>query len=483
MTGSGAQVARNAMSLAGARVIAQAGNALLFFFMGRRLGFDQLGIYAAALSFYQIVSVSGAAASTYLVREAARRPGETDRLLRVLTFLALVGGAALAAVGAGVIAIVPAGERLALPIAVVALAVVPAMIASIQEGVFVAHGRASLQTLVSVAAAVFNVTAGFILLIGGAGVTVLLIVFVVTQAVAAIVGHQLIRRVIAPERTALGESYVHAGIRVTREMRTYLGSGVLSGFFARPETLILALIASPAQAGYYGAALKVVDLWQFVPSTLMLTIFPLLSRAFAENRRRAAQVQREALRALLALSLPVGVLTFVGADEFAGFYGDAEGHSVLPLQVLALNLTLYSLTEVFWRVLSARGEQGRVLRIQVITTATRLLSGLVLIALWGAVGAAIATVANITLYVLLTGRQIVRDGSRIDLAALSTRPLVAAVAAGGVATFVLAFSNVFIALPVGALAYCALAWKLAIVERADITSLRGRGAAPVASGR
>ena len=60
------------------------------------------------------------------------------------------------------------------------------------------------------------------------------------------------------------------------------------------------------------------------------------------------------------------------------------------LRFLALNLTLYSLTEVFWRVLSARGEQGRVLRIQVITTITRLLSGAVLISLYGAVGGGMA---------------------------------------------------------------------------------------------
>jgi O-antigen/teichoic acid export membrane protein len=167
-------------------------------------------------------------------------------------------------------------------------------------------------------------------------------------------------------------------------------------------------------------------------------------------------------------------LTFVGAGDIAALYGDTSGHSTLPLRLLALNLTLYSLTEVFWRVLSARGDQGRVLRIQVITTVTRLLSGVVLIALWGAVGAAAATVANFTLYVALTGRQIARDGSRIDLALLSARPLAAAVAAGGIAALVLPLTNVFIALPVGAVAYCAMAWRLSIVRHTDIASLRGK---------
>ena len=483
MTGAGAQVARNAMSLVAARVAIQAGNALLFFLMGRKLGFDQLGLYAAAISFYQIVSLAGVAASTYIIREVARQPSETDRLLRVLTFVALLGGGGLAALGAGVVELTSTGERLALPIALAALAVVPAMIGSIQQGVFIAHGRAFLQTVVSATAAAFNVAAGFILLMSGAGITALLALFVVTQLLAAAVGHGLIRRMIVPERDGRDRSLFRDAPRVVREMGAYLGSGLLTGLFARPETLVLALLASPTEAGYYGAALKVVDLWQFVPTTLMLTIYPLLSRAFAESRQRAAFVQREALRALLALALPVGALTFVGASDIASLYGDSSGRSTLPLQILALNLTLYSLIEVFWRVLSARGDQPRVLRIQVITTVTRLLSGAALIAAWGAVGAAIATVANFALYVALTWRQIVRDGSRVDLLQLATRPLIAALAAGAIAGLALMSTSVFIALPTGAVVYCALAWRLSVVRHADITSLRGVSPKPVADGR
>jgi O-antigen/teichoic acid export membrane protein len=470
--------------MAAARVAVQAGNALLFFFMGRQLGFHELGIYAAAMSFYAIVVTGGGAASTYLVREVAKRPEETGRLLRVLTFLAIVVGGSLAIIGAAVIALIPAGDHLAAPIAVAALAVVPAMIATIQEGVFVAHRRSSLQTLVSVTAAAFNVVIGFGLLLGGSGVTTLLALFVVTQVLAALVGHRLIRRLIAPERSVLQGPMIREAFRLVRDMRAFLGSGLVAGLFARPETLMLALIASPAEAGYYGAALKVVDLWQFVPSTLMLTIFPVLSRAFAESRQRAVWVQHEALRALLAISLPVGVLTFVGARQIAVLYGDDAGRSVPSLRFLALNLTLYSLAEVFWRVLSARGEQGRVLRIQVITTISRLLAGVILISLWGAVGAAIATLANITLYVILTGRRIESDGTPLDLLHLGARPLLAAVAAGGVAATLLTVSSVFIALPAGAVVYCALAWRLSVIRQADFASLRGaRPSAMAEAGR
>ena len=57
-------IARNAGYLAAARIATQAGNALLFFAIGRTLGFEQLGLYAAAISFFQIIAISGAAAST-----------------------------------------------------------------------------------------------------------------------------------------------------------------------------------------------------------------------------------------------------------------------------------------------------------------------------------------------------------------------------------------------------------------------------------
>ena len=212
-------------------------------------------------------------------------------------------------------------------------------------------------------------------------------------------------------------------------MRVFIGGGLLSGLFVRPEALMLALLSSPAQVGYYSAALKVVDIWLFVPGTIMQTAFPVLSRAYAEDRARALSIQHNVLRLLLLISVPVGLGTLALAPEITRLYGDAAGHSIDVLRVLAMNLTLYSLFEVFWRILSARGEQSQVLRVQAITTVTRLLTGCAFVGILGAIGAAISMVANIALSLVLTGRAIKRDGTRLGLASLVWRPAIAASAA------------------------------------------------------
>ena len=464
-------MARNAGFLAAARVATQAGNALLFFLIGRTLGFEQLGLYAAAISFFQIVAISGGAASTYLVREISRRPELTGRYLVHLNALALAAGSAFAGLGAGAIWLIKGDSPIILPIVIAAFGVAPSMIATIQEGVFIAHGRSNLQAIVSVGAAIVGVVCGFAVLLTGGGVPALLVVFVGAQIVGLVLGRVLIGHVLRPDRERFS---IRIAWQLVRDMRVFLGSGLLSGLFARPEALLLALLSSPAQVGYFSAAMKVVDVWQFVPGTVMQTAFPALSRAFAENRDRALSIQHHALRALLLVSLPVGLGTLAVAPEITRLYGDAAGNSVNVLRVLSLNLTLYSLSEVFWRVLSARGDQSQVLRVQVLTTATRLLSGCVLIGIMGAIGAAIVTVTNIALYLVLTGRAIERDGTCIGLGALAWRPLIAAAASTAAAWWTFEHLDAAAGACVGAVIYLGLAWRLGAFGLADLDALRGR---------
>jgi O-antigen/teichoic acid export membrane protein len=246
---------------------------------------------------------------------------------------------------------------------------------------------------------------------------------------------------------------------------------------------VLALLSTPAQVGYYSAALKVVDVWQFVPGTIMQTAFPALSRAFAENRATALSIQHHALRVLLLLSVPVGLGTLALAPEIARLYGDAAGNSVDVLRILGLNLTLYSLVEVFWRVLSARGEQSRVLHVQAVTTVTRLASGCILVAFFGAIGAAIAAVANIAVYLILTGRAIERDGTRIGLGAVAWRPAIAASISSAAAVWSVEHVDATAAVLIGFVVYLIVAWRLGAVGRADVNALRGRAPAVGIDGR
>jgi O-antigen/teichoic acid export membrane protein len=467
-------MARNAGFLAVARISTQAGSAVLFFAITRTLGFEQLGLYAAAISFFQIIAISGGAASTYLVREVARRPELTGRYLVHLNALALIGGGALAILGTGAIWLFKGDSPIMLPVAIAGIGVAPSIVATIQEGVFIAHGRTKLQAIISLVSAVAGIVCGLAVLLAGEGVSALLIVFVAIQILGLALGRVFIRRFIRPERAHFE---LETARQLAREMKVFLGSGLLSGLFARPEALVLALLSTPAQVGYYSAALKVVDVWQFVPSTIMQTAFPALSRAFAENRSQALSIQHHALRVLLLLSVPVGIGTLVLAPEIAALYGDAAGSSVDVLRILGLNLTLYSLVEVFWRVLSARGEQSRVLRIQAFTTVTRLASGCLLVTFFGAVGAAIATVANITLYLVLTGRAIERDGTRIGLGAVAWRPAIAATISAGAAFWSVEHLDVTVAVMIGLAVYLGVAWRLGAVGRADVNALRRRAPA------
>jgi peptidoglycan biosynthesis protein MviN/MurJ (putative lipid II flippase) len=74
---------------------------------------------------------------------------------------------------------------------------------------------------------------------------------------------------------------------------------------------------------------------------------------------------------------------------------------------------LYATHSVLWRALAARGEQAAVLRIQAFSLVVRLLAGVLLIALFGPVGAAITVPATLLIHNALLARRLRSDGSGI----------------------------------------------------------------------
>jgi O-antigen/teichoic acid export membrane protein len=341
-----------------------------------------------------------------------------------------------------------------------------------QEGVFIAFQRTYIQTIITFGTSLVNLGASIALLAAGYGVIPVLGVYVAVQYLMAIAFFVAINvwltRVRARFRIATAR-------RLLGQMKAFIGSSALGALFARPEIVILTLVASEAQIGYYAAALKVVDVWYFIPATFAMNVYPLLSRSLHTGRRRLQEIQDKSLRFLMAFSLPVSVATFVFAEPLVDLlYGDDLAPAVEVLRILSLNVCLYALFELMWRVLSARDEQGAVLRVQAVTTVTRLGGGVALIVPFAAVGAAINMVANTVLHIVLLGLRIRTDGTRVALARIAARPAAAAALMGGLGWLLLPAIGFVPAVACAVTAYLLLAVGIGAVSRDDVEFLRRR---------
>lgn len=426
---------RNTTVLGAARIVERLGNLLVAFFLSRRAGAAGLGTYATAVAYFQLVTIAGEmGCSNLLIREIAKRPERTSSFVVHASAIAVVVSAVAMA---GMWALVPHlgySAELRAGLMVVILAILPAVLNTVQEAVFVAHRRVEYETLTTLASTVVTVAASWVLLGRGHGAVSLLAVLVIAEFAVTLVYFRLVHHRIAPLRLELRAA---EGRALLRDLRPFAGSSLLGGIFSRPEIIILSLLATEAQVGYYTGALKLVDLWQFAPQVYMLNVFPVLSRATVAGAEGVQGIQDRALGHLLAVGLPLSAgLAFAARPIVEAFYGPGFGPAVVVLRLLAANVCLYCVHSVLWRVLAARGEQGRVLRIQVVSLAVRLALNVVLIARFGAPGAAVAMFGGLALHCGLLARAVARDGTRVPLLEVAGR-FAAAAAVMGIAVGVL----------------------------------------------
>jgi O-antigen/teichoic acid export membrane protein len=188
----------------------------------------------------------------------------------------------------------------------------------------------------------------------------------------------------------------------------------------------------------------------------MTNVFPVLSRSFHVKDGRAQDLQDTALRYLLAIGLPVTVGLAAAADSIIDtFYGDDFGNAITLLRILSVNVILFCITAVLWRVLAARGEQGAVFRVQTVTATARVTVGTLLIWAFLALGAALNAVGGLGLHAVLLARNVRRRGA-IGLVRLCWRFAIAAGVMGMVVLGLVRVVDLWALVPIAMAVYVVL---------------------------
>jgi O-antigen/teichoic acid export membrane protein len=96
-------------------------------------------------------------------------------------------------------------------------------------------------------------------------------------------------------------------------------AGVLVTGYVRLDQILVLELAGSRQAGLYGAAYRLLDQVQFIPISVMTTLFPMIAAAYAGNRVRARELLQTAGEYLTMASLPILAFTIVAAEPIVRF--------------------------------------------------------------------------------------------------------------------------------------------------------------------
>ena len=243
---------------------------------------------------------------------------------------------------------------------------------------------------------------------------------------------------------------------------------VLAGF----DVVLLGLWRGAADAGIYGAALRVA----WVPSTIAAAYFtalrPALARASPGGFAEVAPTLRRSLRLAAALGPGLAAGGLVLAEPLvAWLYGSPYATAAAPLRLLLVAVAAVFVSRHHRAVLQAFRRSALDLRIMAACAALNVALNLALVPSAGPLGAATALLASEAAFLvasLWAVRRVVGDASdaRAALRALASAALMAALL-GATAGL-----HVLLRVAGGAAAYVVLLLALRGVHREDLLALR-----------
>ncbi len=374
----------------GATVVLSIGSAALLF---RHLGVDDAGRYVTAMSIVAVVAgLTDAGLTAIGIREiAAQGPIPGSRLLRELLGIRLVL-TTLGVLGAvGFTALAGYGVTLELGVALVGFALVLQnlqLTLSIPLQVELRFGAVVAADIVRQTVLALAVVA---LVLAGAGLVPLLATSIPAALAALLLTVVLLRRTV-PMRPAFT---LQTWRSLFREALPYAITGAVISVYFRVAIVVVSLVASEDETGFFSASFRIIDVLVVVPQLVVGAAFPIFARAAADDHVRLAYGFQRVfdvaliLGAWMAVSLAVSAgfaIAVVAGPDFA------PAADVLRIQGIAL-VGSFVAGATGYVLLSLRLYTPLML-VSVVALVTTAGLAAVLAAANGATGAALATVSG-----------------------------------------------------------------------------------------
>jgi O-antigen/teichoic acid export membrane protein len=469
-----ATVLRNISAPFAANLVSRVLDLGLALVMFRFLGPTGVGAYTFAVVLTGYLDIlAGFGLATLVTRDAARQP---ERLATYFgnSLLARGGFWLIAALVAWVV-IGPLGgplevsPDLALAVTLLVVGLLPSGYSAALSALLQARERFDVPAAATVVSAVLKILLGLAALLAGWGFVGLAAVSIVTNLITAALLTLLASRAIGLPRPRVDTPLTWAMVVAAYPLML---SQVLNALFFRIDALLLKPLAGDEALGWYSTAFRFIDAFQIIPSTVILALFPLISRQ-ADDRAAIIGSATLTMRALLGLAFPIAVGCTVLAEPIILAFAGASyiPQSVVALQILIWYLPLSFINGLAQYVLIARGRQKILTVAFAIGVLFNLAANLVLIPTYGYQAAAWITVASEL--VLLLPFWIVLRSEQVgpDLWRVAWRPIAAALAMAAV-MWPIAPQHAVLAGLLGAIVYAASLIALRGVSADELRTLR-----------
>jgi O-antigen/teichoic acid export membrane protein len=395
----------------------------------RHLGQVEYGRYITVIALVTIVGglseggVNAVALRTYTSHSGAERARLMANVLGLRMGLSLAG-----VLGAVAFAAIAGYSRdLVLGTLLVSIGMVFQVTQDLLDVSLQATLRFGRVTLVEFLRQLIGVVLVITLVIAGAHLLGFFFVSIPAGLIALIVSVRLVRGLF-PLRPAFHASVVWPLLRET----LVLGIAVaLNTVYFRVTVIIMSLIATAVQTGYFAVSFRVVEVLIGVPGLVMAAAFPILIRAQRDDQERFARAARRMFELAVLIGVWLAVCLELGAGFIVRVLAGESAHpavAVLQIQGLAVMFTFVAVACAY--PMLSIGRQRALLVANAGGLVAALALSLLLIPSMGAEGGAVASLGAEATLALITVTALIRarPGLRLPLGVLPVAAVAAAAA-------------------------------------------------------
>jgi O-antigen/teichoic acid export membrane protein len=212
-------------------------------------------------------------------------------------------------------------------------------------------------------------------------------------------------------------------------------AGMLSALFYRVGVIMMSLLGTSEQTGYFALSAGVAEVFVPVATLIAGSAFPILARAADTDRQRLGFAFRQLLDVSVVVGIGLAFVLIAGAKPIVALLGGVEFEPTVPaLRIQGLAVAVTFPVTLFYYMLWVLHARRQLVVANVVGLATAVGLSVVLIPAWEAKGAAVAMLVAETLLAawlgvaLLSGRADLRPQLRT-----AAKAIVAVAVAGGIA--------------------------------------------------
>ncbi|WP_457549426.1 flippase [Archaeoglobus sp.] len=165
--------------------------------------------------------------------------------------------------------------------------------------------------------------------------------------------------------------------------------------YMRIDQIMLSIMCGDSAVGYYSVAVSLVESLGIIPGAFMMSVFPFLSEYFQNSKEVYKRIYKLCFKYMSMLIIPIAVGTTLLAEPIIKLiYGYKYLPSVSALQVLIWSEVFVFIGVVYNQILISANKQNIIIILTGTSAIINIILNILLIPIYGIVGAGIATVIS-----------------------------------------------------------------------------------------